>query len=70
MCKYCDDRSDASLDYGDISVWIIGYHKKAEMQINAEYEYEGHYDCIEASIPINYCPVCGEKLHGGEDCGI
>ena len=72
MCKYCNGKSDISdLAYPDGSTFsncscrvAIEKHFNRNMLIVAPVTYEnGEKHRINNYVfPINYCPMCGEKL--------
>lgn len=60
MCKYCNNEKDISYlsDENGFEVFIdeIGDSFKIDIL------YNGVEDMDEVFIPINYCPMCGEKV--------
>lgn len=66
MCKYCEGvLGDAMVNNGSFTVRIMPIdgrlsidHEQGGCCLDDIYDY--------CSIPIDYCPMCGRDLRGGE----
>lgn len=74
MCQFCNlvkskyvkskDVSEQEIDFydGNVSLCIVGERARDKFYLNLFVEGRTEQECIDESVEISYCPICGKGL--------
>ena len=69
MCEFCDDKGIeldvVALGTGDANYPNVSINARGELQIITDSREYNEADDL-CMVRINYCPMCGRKLKGGQ----